>query len=264
MARPDADGNIACTGCNRSLPGTIKYFHRHRDAFKPKCKECRGSSFGVHDPNRVMDVPEGEKICATCRRTLPADAEHFYKNQKTSGGRSSQCKECHGGRDGAFGVQHPNKALDIPEGYWFCSMCEQVLPLNGRYFYESRSKGFEIYCQACSVQRRNQSRRAARKKADDELTPREWMFIKAMWLNGGVVECAYCGESTQNPERDHVQPLCDGGGTVVENIVPACPPCNRSKGHKTVTEWYPNADTFDPDRWERIQSHLRGDTRIPS
>jgi len=93
MARPDADGEITCTGCDRSLPGTIEYFHRHRDAFKPKCKECRDCSFGVHDFNKVMDVPDGKKICSNCERVLPADSEHFYRTEKTSSGFTSRCKE---------------------------------------------------------------------------------------------------------------------------------------------------------------------------
>lgn len=258
MARPDADGEITCTGCGRSLPGTIEYFHRHRDAFKPKCKECRDSSFGVHDLNKVMDTPDGEKICAGCERVLPADSDHFFTTDKTSDGFTSRCKECRG--DGyEFGVQRPNRVHDLPDGMWMCSSCDQVLPLNGRFFYES-GDGFEVYCKPCSSQRKNQYRRGP----DDELSGKHWRFIRAIWLDGGVVTCAYCGEPTTEPERDHVQPLSDGGETAPENIVPACPTCNRSKGQRPVTEWYPDADVFDPDRWEKIQSHLRGDTPIPS
>ena len=258
MARPDADGDIVCTGCERSLPGTIKYFHRHRDAFKPKCKECRGMSFGVAKPNTVMDTPEGKKICNGCERVLPADAQHFYHTDKTKDGFVSRCKECHG--DGTdFGIQRPNAVIgNVPEGMWFCSSCEQVLPLNGRYFYE-HGGGFGVHCKACETQRKNQLRRGT-----DDLSSREWRSVKALWLEGGIVTCAYCGEETRKPERDHVQPLSDDGDTVPENIVPACRSCNRSKGHRPVTAWYPDADVFDPDRWGRIQSHLRGETQIPS
>jgi hypothetical protein len=256
MARPDADGNIVCTGCDRSLPGTVKYYHRHRDAFKPKCKECRGMSFGVGSPNKVMDTPAGEKICTGCERVLPADVDHFYRTDKTSDGRTSKCKECRSGTE--FGTHRPNRVNNIPEGMWFCSSCEQTLPLNGRFFYEVEG-GFEVYCKACSTQRKNQMRRGV-----DELSGREWRFIKALWLDAGVVTCAYCGDEAPAPERDHVQPLSDGGETAPENIVPACRSCNRKKGHRPVTAWYPDADVFDPGRWERIQSHLRGETQIPS
>lgn len=259
MARPDGDGNITCTGCDRTLPGTVEYFHRHRDAFKPRCKECRGSSFGVHDLNKVMDTPDGEKVCNGCRRVLPADPEHFHRTQNTSDGFTSRCKECRG--EGVeFGIHRPNRVLDLPDGMWYCPSCEQVLPLNGRYFYQrdKRSSGFETYCKPCSARRRNQARQEVGVLSDDD-----WQLIKALWLDGGVVTCAYCGDPTPDPERDHVQPLSDGGETAPANVVPACSACNRRKGDRPVTAWYPDSDVFDADRWERIQAHLRGDTPIP-
>lgn len=264
MARPNSEGKIVCTGCDRSLPGTVKYYHRHRDAFKPRCKECRGSSFGISHINKIVETGDGEKICATCRRVLSADSEHFYRSQKTGDGYASQCKECHGGRDGEFGVDRPNRSgvtpggESIPEGMWFCPSCEQTLPLNDRYFYRNGDK-YEKHCKPCSTQRRNQARRAD----DDDLSGKVWRFIKANWLEAGVVRCAYCGEEAESPERDHVQPLSNGGKTVAENIVPACKSCNRSKGPRLATEWYPDSDAFSPGRWEKIQSHMRGETPLP-
>jgi len=262
MARPDADGEITCTGCDRSLPGTIEYFHRHRDAFKPQCKECRDCSFGVHDFNKVMDVPDGKKICSNCERVLPADSEHFYRTEKTSSGFTSRCKECRGeGTD--FGIDRPNRVgstpdgRDIPDGSWFCPSCEQILPLNGRHFYE-RGDGFEVYCKPCSTRRTNQMRRDT-----DNLSGREWRFVKANWLVDGVVRCAYCGERTESPTRDHVQPLANGGETEPYNIVPACGSCNSSKSTKPATEWYVGSEIYDPVRWEKITTHLEGSTPIP-
>lgn len=48
--------------------------------------------------------------------------------------------------------------------------------------------------------------------------------------------CAYCG-STEQIEIEHVVPYSRGGKTEPDNLVPACLPCNRSKGAKTPTEW---------------------------
>ncbi len=36
-----------------------------------------------------------------------------------------------------------------------------------------------------------------------------------------------------NPDRDHVVPLSKGGEHSEDNLVPACAPCNLSKGNKT-------------------------------
>ncbi|MFF1597710.1 HNH endonuclease [Streptomyces mirabilis] len=54
--------------------------------------------------------------------------------------------------------------------------------------------------------------------------------------------CAYCnGVATH---LDHVVPLARGGEDVEANIVPACAPCNLSKGAKTLAEW---SETFGPE-----------------
>lgn len=54
--------------------------------------------------------------------------------------------------------------------------------------------------------------------------------------------CAYCpGIATH---LDHVVPLSKGGTDTENNIVPACAPCNLSKGAKTLAEW---ALTFGPE-----------------
>lgn len=47
--------------------------------------------------------------------------------------------------------------------------------------------------------------------------------------------CAYCGAPAEH--LDHVEPLSKGGTDTEANIVPACAPCNLSKGAKTLAEW---------------------------
>lgn len=48
--------------------------------------------------------------------------------------------------------------------------------------------------------------------------------------------CVYCA-ATENIEIDHVLPVSRGGTDDFENLVPACGPCNRSKGAKLIEEW---------------------------
>lgn len=49
--------------------------------------------------------------------------------------------------------------------------------------------------------------------------------------------CAYCGQPMKAYHVDHIQPLSRGGGNGADNICLACPPCNSSKGNKTLLEW---------------------------
>lgn len=49
--------------------------------------------------------------------------------------------------------------------------------------------------------------------------------------------CHYCGAEDVALQLDHVIPRSRGGSDLPENLVPACKPCNTSKGAKSVKEW---------------------------
>ncbi|HET7416713.1 MAG TPA: HNH endonuclease [Solirubrobacterales bacterium] len=48
--------------------------------------------------------------------------------------------------------------------------------------------------------------------------------------------CQYCGSTKSGLTVDHVIPRSRGGLSVWENIVAACPPCNRRKGNRLPRE----------------------------
>jgi 5-methylcytosine-specific restriction endonuclease McrA len=48
--------------------------------------------------------------------------------------------------------------------------------------------------------------------------------------------CQYCGSTKAGLTVDHVIPRSRGGKSVWENIVAACPPCNRRKGNRLPRE----------------------------
>lgn len=51
--------------------------------------------------------------------------------------------------------------------------------------------------------------------------------------------CAYCGRDLELSGFvvDHVHPQALGGRHEIENLLPACPPCNTSKGKKTLEQF---------------------------
>ena len=72
-------------------------------------------------------------------------------------------------------------------------------------------------------------RRARRKGLPNTLTVEQWEAIKQVYR----YRCAYCGakEAKKHPlTQDHVVPIKKGGGTTMDNIVPACRSCNSKKG----------------------------------
>ena len=48
--------------------------------------------------------------------------------------------------------------------------------------------------------------------------------------------CQYCGRRTHSLTMDHVVPRHRGGDHVWENLISACPTCNRRKGGKTLEQ----------------------------
>ena len=75
------------------------------------------------------------------------------------------------------------------------------------------------------------ARRALRVGSPGRHSTQEWLSTKASYH--GL--CVYClGPAAQ---REHVVPLSLGGDDSIENIVPACKPCNASKKNTPLLVW---------------------------
>jgi 5-methylcytosine-specific restriction endonuclease McrA len=74
-------------------------------------------------------------------------------------------------------------------------------------------------------------RRAKKRSAPGSHSKAEWLALLAFFHGG----CAYCASTATT--RDHVVPLARGGADSIENILPACKPCNSSKGDRLLAEW---------------------------
>jgi 5-methylcytosine-specific restriction endonuclease McrA len=69
-------------------------------------------------------------------------------------------------------------------------------------------------------------------RVDHDLSAEQWLALKDAW--GG---CAYCGATDKPLQRDCVLALSRGGRYTLDNIAPACGPCNASKCNDEVTAW---------------------------
>jgi 5-methylcytosine-specific restriction endonuclease McrA len=76
----------------------------------------------------------------------------------------------------------------------------------------------------------------------------EWKLMIKLYKN----QCAYCLETFEVLEQDHVVPLSKGGSHSWDNVVPACKPCNRKKHLKIGEVKHPtfqvicnNLETFE-------------------
>ncbi|RCH69118.1 HNH endonuclease [Streptomyces sp. SDr-06] len=59
--------------------------------------------------------------------------------------------------------------------------------------------------------------------------------------------CAYCDAPAEH--LDHIKPIAKGGTDVLRNVLPACAPCNTSKGTLTLAQW---AATFGAREKESV------------
>ena len=59
---------------------------------------------------------------------------------------------------------------------------------------------------------------------------RRALFARDGW------RCMYCGTTTGRLTLDHVVPRSRGGGSVWENVVTSCAPCNLRKGNRLPEE----------------------------
>jgi 5-methylcytosine-specific restriction endonuclease McrA len=48
--------------------------------------------------------------------------------------------------------------------------------------------------------------------------------------------CQYCGRESGQLTLDHIEPRYRGGGHSWQNLVAACPQCNRRKGGRSLTQ----------------------------
>lgn len=69
-------------------------------------------------------------------------------------------------------------------------------------------------------------------RVEHDLSAEQWTALKDAW--GG---CAYCGATDRPLQRDCVLALSRGGRYTLDNIAPACGPCNASKCNDEVTAW---------------------------
>lgn len=69
----------------------------------------------------------------------------------------------------------------------------------------------------------------------DRISPK--VRARVFARSGGF--CTYCPVEIIETafDIDHVVPLSKGGADDEDNLVAACPRCNRSKGAKTLAEW---------------------------
>ncbi|MEU0071293.1 HNH endonuclease signature motif containing protein [Streptomyces sp. NPDC006332] len=103
-----------------------------------------------------------------------------------------------------------------------CSRCKRLYPLGSR-------------CEPCArsgAKRREQNRKHTRPSAWARGYNTQYRKARAAILADNPV-CSIC-YSRPAETADHIVPLSRGGTNDIENLRPACGPCNFSRGNRTL------------------------------
>ena len=146
-----------------------------------------------------------------------------------------------------------------------CTFCGQFKAIKDFGLNGTDEHGKAVYrfdCKQCYNIRRKENRSkkshsdfvGGMKRRGEEIvdfTHQEWK--ECLIFFGG--ECAYCGctpRKGQKLTKEHLTPVSSGGRTVSENIVPACPKCNSSKGAEEMKSWHMKQSFFSQERLNKI------------
>lgn len=254
---PPSAGDQArlCTVCGCEKPATGEHFYRRSNGnLQHQCRDCfrrlknerywRDPAHGREVARRSYHRVDGAAVKRRARAARPETYEVIATRYETT-----HRAERHEKR---VARHQANLESDRAAGRdWYHANRERAIATALRWI-----SGHPEQAQANA-----EKTRARRAQAPGELTTVEWDAKRALYQG----RCAYCGRRSRSLEMDHVIPLARGGHHVVDNVVPACRSCNRSKGSKLVAEWRDERSRrgeprpFDPEvTLAAIQSRVVG------
>ena len=199
------------------------------------------------------------KTCSKCGTTYPLD--DFPPRKSSKDGKHGWCRPCfrayysvkgqewrEANRERQRETERARYAADPEKGKarsqrWREKNREAIREAARRYYQENQEERL-AYAVAYRAANRDLIRERARVRYAANpglyrLRARERSFTgeTAAYVAELLTQpCAYCG-ATEQIEIEHVIPYSRGGKTEPDNLVPACSPCNKSKGAKTPAEW---------------------------
>jgi len=257
-----------CAGCGKTFKGTQRRCQACRsveractqcgDVFKGthrRCAACQRTERACTECGRLFK--SHQRVCQACRQTERACVEcgrAFKSHRRTcSACRTAErtCAEC----GQVFKGEHLRcEACQATERT--CIKCSRAFKGTKRRCPACRGtertctgcgqvfRGTNLRCMACQWQALPAEVRQA-KRARDNNARRARLYTagagdhvpvevyEAIRASG---PCVYCAAPAEHV--DHVRPLARGGREHESNFVPACAPCNYSKGDRLLTDWH--------------------------
>lgn len=196
--------------------GTQKTFYPHRKAEPDgpgdyKCRPCITAKMREY----ARDNPDimRKHVIKNRAKAAARTREWYQKNQEYAREAASRYREAHPEqvRAGLRAYRQKNQAsCAAREAEWAKNNPEKMAEKRRRRY--ARKRGATV-----------------------DLTREEYIAIQE-----ASTHCFYCGAPRRGRHRmalDHIHPLSRGGHHTKANLVPACQPCNSSKGQSFLDEW---------------------------
>jgi DNA-binding transcriptional MerR regulator len=114
----------------------------------------------------------------------------------------------------------------------------QVAELNTAPALEQLNK-----VRSSNAERQARYRERRRETPSSRMQDADWLSLSGAILRRDKV-CQYCG-CADDLSVDHITPICQGGEDHPLNLVAACEGCNKSKGGRTISEWFGSGGRSD-------------------
>ena len=253
-----------CPKCQEFKPATLECFSAAKyGKYKLSgwCKQCKSSyqseisaeKRSRRQAEKLLQEPEGFKICPSCRHLKPLDTEHFYRAADKLSGFQSRCKDCAKQMDKKKSAEKIERSKrwrrENPEAV---KINREIYRKNNREAIKIRRRSYYLknrehyIAKAAEWQKLNPQKSKAIRKAYDHRR-RVWELATAekfTWadvlnqLKAQNNQCHWCKAPLREDYHvDHVIPLSKGGSNSANNIVCTCPGCNLRKGSKLPVEW---------------------------
>lgn len=171
------------------------------------------------------------KYCAGCQRDLPVLEFRVITNKRLGTSQLSwRCYQCL--RDYDTLKARVRRARE-PEKYRASARASmrkwnKANPIEHR----RRAKQWHI-ANPDKVAIKARNAKAKRKLVPGIISQSDWKD-RLLEFNG---YCAYCLQPCDKPEMEHMQAVSRGGTNTIDNVIPSCSPCNRTKHTKSLLEF---------------------------
>lgn len=278
-------GEKTCTKCGKPYPETFEYFPKKtggKNGLSPWCKMCIAEYKKLYyEANKEAIAEKGKLYRESNKEIITEKKKRYYENNKEAILKQHKpWREANKESTAKYMKQwcENNKELIAEKKKQYREDNKETIFEYMKQYYKTNKMAWREYSkkrainnpESLAAARRKykknnpdraimdrQKRRARERHLPNTLTDKQWETCKAAFNN----KCAYCGE-TKKLTIEHFIPLVKFGELTINNVVPACPRCNASKGAKDFKAWYPTTNYYSKQRERKILKYLNYDNGI--